>query len=53
MVCLRKSWGGGEEVYLHAYDTVSAAHQGVGRYLTFYNQIRPHQALDGRTPDGV
>jgi putative transposase len=42
-----------EEVYLHAYDTVSAAHQGVGRYLTFYNQIRPHQALDGRTPDGV
>ena len=42
-----------EEVYLHAYDTVSAAHQGVGRYLMFYNQIRPHQALDGRTPDGV
>ncbi|MBH0198726.1 MAG: hypothetical protein HP497_04795 [Nitrospira sp.] len=22
-------------------------------YLTFYNQIRPHRALDGRTPDGV
>jgi putative transposase len=42
-----------EEVYLHAYETVSAAHQGVERYLTFYNQTRPHQALDGRTPDQV
>ena len=27
-----------EEVYLHAYETVSAAHQDVERYLTFYNQ---------------
>ena len=40
-----------EEVYVHAYDTVSAAHQGLERYLTFYNQTRPHQALDGHTPD--
>ena len=23
------------------------------RYLTFYNQTRPHQALDGQTPDQV
>ena len=42
-----------EEVYLHAYDTVSAAHQGLARYLMFYNQTRPHQALDGQTPDQV
>ena len=42
-----------EEVYLHAYDTVEAAHQGLERYLTFYNQTRPHQALDGQTPDQV
>jgi putative transposase len=42
-----------EEVYLHAYETVSAAQEGVARYLTFYNQTRPHQALDGHTPDGV
>ncbi len=42
-----------EEVYLHAYDTVGAAHQGLERYLRFYNQTRPHQALDGRTPDQV
>ena len=42
-----------EEVYLHAYETISAAQQGLARYLTFYNQTRPHRALDGRTPDGV
>ena len=42
-----------EEVYLHAYDGVSAAQQGLERYLTFYNQKRPHRALDGNTPDGV
>jgi len=42
-----------EEVYLHAYETVRAAHQGLERYLTFYNQTRPHRALDGKTPDQV
>ena len=42
-----------EEVYLRAYETVGAAQQGLERYLTFYNQARPHRALDGRTPDGV
>jgi len=42
-----------EEVYLHAYETVRDAHQGVARYVTFYNQLRPHRALDGRTPDRV
>ena len=42
-----------EEVYLYAYETVCEAHQGVARYVTFYNQIRPHRALDGRTPDRV
>ncbi len=42
-----------EEVYLHAYETVSAAQQGLERYVTFYNQTRPHRALDGHTPDGV
>ena len=40
-----------EEVYLHAYDSVSEAPNGVERYLTFYNQRRPHTALDNSTPD--
>lgn len=42
-----------EEVYLRAYETVSAVSEGVARYLTFYNQQRPHRALDGRTPNYV
>ena len=42
-----------EEVYLHAYETVHHAQQGLERYIQFYNQLRPHRALDGRTPDRV
>jgi len=42
-----------EEVYLHAYETIRDAQDGVARYVTFYNQIRPHRALDGHTPDRV
>ena len=40
-----------EEVYLHAYDSVSAATTGIGQYLTLYNTRRPHSSLTDRTPD--
>jgi putative transposase len=40
-----------EEVYLHVYDTVPEARAGIGRYLTFYNGVRPHQSLGYQTPD--
>ncbi len=40
-----------DEVYLHAYDSVSAAKHGLARYLAFYNQRRPHSSLDRKTPD--
>ncbi len=40
-----------EEVYLHAYDTVSAAKAGLDRYFRFYNNRRPHSSLDRQTPD--
>ena len=40
-----------EEVYLRAYDTVSAARSGIARYIDFYNNRRPHSSLDGITPD--
>ena len=40
-----------EEVYLHAYVSVSAARANLTRYLKFYNRRRPHSSLDARTPD--
>jgi putative transposase len=40
-----------EEVYLKAYETVSAARAGLARYIDFYNTRRPHSSLDGKTPD--
>jgi putative transposase len=39
-----------EEVYLHDYGSPREAQQSLGRYFTFYNFDRPHQALDYRTP---
>ena len=42
-----------EEVYLHAYNTVSEARSGLARYIDFFNTRRPHTALDRRTPDAV
>src|ERR1700756_1994593 len=40
-----------EEVYLRAYESVGEARSSIRRYLDFYNTKRPHQSLDGATPD--
>jgi len=40
-----------EEVYLRAYESVSAARESLAWYLTFYNPRRPHSSLDGQTFD--
>ena len=37
-------------VYIKTYGSVAATRLGVGLWLTFYNDERPHQALDYRTP---
>jgi hypothetical protein len=39
-----------EEVYLHAYATVTEAKAGIGAWLSFYNEERQHQSLGYRTP---
>ena len=42
-----------EDVYLKAYETVSAARAGISAYIHFYNSRRPHRAHGGQTPDAV
>lgn len=42
-----------EEVYRQSYTTPREARDGLTRYLAFYNHVRPHQALDYRTPAEV
>ncbi len=39
-----------EEVYLKAYENVDEAKAGLGAYLDFYNDDRPHQSLGYQTP---
>ena len=38
-----------EEVYLPAYDTVSDARAGIGRYFDVYHRRRPHSCLKRKT----
>lgn len=40
-----------EEVYLHAYDSVSEARESIMRYLDWYNRFRTHSSLKKKTPD--
>ena len=42
-----------EEVYLNDYAAVSEAKEGIGNYMDFYNQERPHQSLGYKTPAEV
>jgi putative transposase len=42
-----------EEVFLKAYGSVAAARGGIGGWLGFYNDERPHQALGYQTPRAV
>jgi putative transposase len=39
-----------EDVYLRSYETPCDARIGIGRYLHYYNNERPHQSLGYRTP---
>lgn len=42
-----------EEVYLNDYTTPREARKGISHYMDFYNNIRPHQSLNYRTPSTV
>jgi putative transposase len=39
-----------EDIYIKAYASVAEARRGIGDWLGFYNDERPHQALGYRTP---
>ena len=39
-----------EEIYLHAYDSLTEAREGIGRYFRFYNDARPHTSLGYQAP---
>lgn len=42
-----------ECVYLHEWENVVAARDGLREYYRFYNEQRPHQSLGGLTPGEV
>jgi putative transposase len=42
-----------EDIYLWRYEGVAELQRGLGRYFPYYNERRPHQALDYRTPAEV
>lgn len=42
-----------ECVFLSAFETGSEARSGIGSWIDYYNQRRPHSTFGGRTPDEV
>jgi len=42
-----------EEVFIKAYASPAEARRGIGNWLAFYNEDRPHQALGYLTPRAV
>lgn len=42
-----------EEVFIKAYGSIAEARRGIGSWISFYNDERPHRALNYRTPSEV
>ncbi len=40
-----------EDLYLYRYDILRKLRKGLSKYFRFYNSIRPHQSLNGNSPD--
>ena len=39
-----------EDIYLMVYETVSEAHNGISKFIEFYNNERLHSTLEYKTP---
>jgi Integrase core domain len=42
-----------EDVYVRGYEAVPELQRGLAQYFPYYNEGRPHQGLDYRTPAAV
>ena len=42
-----------EDIYLRVNGTASEVKKGLNRYISFYNNRRPHSSLHGQAPDQV
>jgi len=42
-----------EEVYLKVYDNVPELKRSLKDYFIFYNEVRPHQSLEYKTPERI
>jgi len=42
-----------ECIYLHAFESGQETRQGIKKWITLYNNERPHSSLDGKTPSEV
>lgn len=42
-----------EEIYINEYRSPRELRRAIGEYIRKYNTLRPHQALDNKTPDAV
>lgn len=42
-----------ECVYLNAFETSREATKGIGKWISHYNEERPHSSLEDRTPHEV
>lgn len=42
-----------EDIYLKAYETAAELYTGLTSYFEYYSTERPHQSLDGNTPQSV
>ncbi len=42
-----------EDIYLKSYEIGWELEKGIGAFIDHYNTLRPHQSLNGNTPDQV
>jgi putative transposase len=54
-ICVERFWRSikYEKLYLHSYNNNLELFLGIQEYIQFYNNFRPHQTLDYKTPASI